>query len=66
MISVSRLNGSSFVLNCDIIETIEETPDTVISTTNGKKFVVKESIEQIVEKVLKYKNEIQNFVKKGE
>ncbi|MGI6778763.1 MAG: flagellar FlbD family protein [Acetivibrionales bacterium] len=55
MIRLTRLNGTSYILNCELIETIEETPDTVISTVNGKKFVVMETIEEIIEEVLKYK-----------
>jgi len=58
MIMLTRLNGTQFVLNCELIETIEETPDTVITTTNGKKYVIKENIEEIVEKVVKYKSKI--------
>lgn len=58
MIKLTRFNGSEFVLNCELIETVEETPDTVISTINGKKLVVKENIEEIVDKVIKYKSKI--------
>jgi flagellar protein FlbD len=58
MIGLTRLNRSTFVLNCDLIETIEATPDTVISTVNGKKIVVSESVEEIVEKVILYKKRI--------
>ena len=46
------------MLNCELIETIEETPDTVISTINGKKLVVVETLEEVVEKVLEYKRQI--------
>ena len=59
MIRVTRLNGSSYVLNCELIETIESTPDTVITTTNGKKFVVAEDVDEIIDKVIKYKAKIQ-------
>ncbi len=59
MIRVTRLNGSIYVLNCELIETVEATPDTVITTTNGKKFVVAETVDEIVEKVIKYKAKIQ-------
>mgnify|MGYP000324020726 FL=1 len=59
MIRVTRLNGSSYVLNCELIETIESTPDTVITTTNGKKLVVAEDVDEIVDKVIKYKAKIQ-------
>jgi len=58
MIKLTRLNGTVYYLNCEIIETVEQTPDTVISTLNGKKFVVAETAEQIVEKVLEYKRNI--------
>ena len=55
MIDVTRLNKKSYVLNCEWIETIEETPDTVITLTNGKKIVVAETVEEIVQKVIEYK-----------
>ncbi len=58
MIRVTRLNGTSFVLNSEFIETVEATPDTVISTTTGKKFVVAETVEEIVERVINYKGRI--------
>ena len=61
MIRLTKLNGVQFILNCELIETIEQTPDTIISTTNGKKFVVTETIEKIVEKVLRYKRKIYLF-----
>lgn len=55
MIKVSRFNGSSFVINCEWIETVESTPDTVITLVNGKKFVVKESVDDIIAEVVEYK-----------
>ena len=51
MINVTRLNRSSLVLNCDLIEYIEYTPDTVITLTNDRKITVQETAEEIVEKV---------------
>ena len=58
MIEVTRLNGVRFSVNCDLIETIEETPDTVITLTNGKKFVVSENMEQIKSLVIDFKRQI--------
>lgn len=58
MIRLTRLNDLEFVLNNDLIETIEETPDTVVSLSNGKKFVVKESVDEIVERMIQYKRRI--------
>lgn len=59
MIRVTRLNGSSYILNCELIETIEATPDTVITTINGKKLVVADAVEDIVNRVIEYKAKIQ-------
>ncbi len=58
MIRLTKLNRSSFVLNCELIETLESTPDTVISTVNGKKYVVIESIDEVIDKVIQYKGSI--------
>jgi flagellar protein FlbD len=55
MIVLSRLNGDKFVLNAYFIETIEETPDTVISLTSGKKLMVKDKAEDVVKRVIEYK-----------
>ena len=48
MIDVTRFNGKSFVLNAELIEVMEETPDTVITLTTGHKYVVKESVEEVI------------------
>ncbi|SHL96533.1 flagellar protein FlbD [Anaerosporobacter mobilis DSM 15930] len=58
MIEVTRLNGARFSINCDLIETVEETPDTVITLTNGKKFIVSENMEQIKKLVINFKKQI--------
>lgn len=54
MIYLSRLDGSSFVLNADRIETIEAHPDTVITNVDGKHFVVKENVDAVVARVVAY------------
>ena len=58
MIDLTRFNGTGFMVNCDLIETIEETPDTVVTLTTGKKIIVKESRQQIKNLVLSYKRKI--------
>lgn len=58
MIELTKLNGLKFILNGELIETLEETPDTVISTTTGKKIVVAEKTEEIVKKVIEYKRKL--------
>lgn len=64
MIEVTRLNNKVFVLNCEWIETVEATPDTVITLTNGKKYVVAETVEDIVQKVIEYKQKLLFHVEK--
>ena len=58
MIEVTRLNGTTVLINSDLIETVEETPDTVISLTTGKKFIVKESKKKKKNLVKSYKRDI--------
>ena len=64
MIKVTRLNGTTFVLNCEWIETVEATPDTVITTIHGKKYVVAETVEQVIEKMVEYKGRILSYSQK--
>ncbi len=54
MIYVTRLNGKQLVLNADLIETMEETPDTVITLTGGNKYVVAEAAEVLIARVQEY------------
>ncbi len=58
MIKVTRLNGKEFYINTDLIEFIESTPDTVISMTTGRKVIVQEEIEEILNRIYEYKNRI--------
>ena len=55
MIKVTRLNDSELVINDDLIEFVESTPDTIVSLTTGKKIMVKESIEEIINRVAEFK-----------
>jgi len=48
MITLTKLNGTKFVLNCDLIETIQENPDTTIRLSNGNVYIVKEPSDMIV------------------
>ena len=58
MIDVTKINGKSIVINADIIQAVEETPDTVITLTTGTKYIVKESSQEIKDKVISYKRSI--------
>lgn len=54
MITVTRLNGSRVTVNALFIETIEETPDTILTLTTGKKIVVTEKSEEVIRLVKTY------------
>ncbi|MCA9305475.1 MAG: flagellar FlbD family protein [Phycisphaerales bacterium] len=54
MIVLTRLNGQPFVLNADLIRTIEQTPDTTISLTTGERMVVSESLREVVDRAIDY------------
>lgn len=58
MIELTRLNDKKFTLNAELIESVEEVPDTVITLTNGKKLFVKESRQNVQNLVLLYKQEV--------
>lgn len=66
MIKVTRFDGNEIVINAELIETVEATPDTVISLTTKNKILVRESVDDIVGKVINYKQNIHTFPDKGE
>jgi len=58
MIRLTRLNNEPFLVNCELIEFVDETPDTVVSMMSGRKIVVAESSSEVKRLVLEYKREI--------
>ena len=62
MIKLTRLNKQEYYLNSDMIETVEMTPDTVITMLNGKKFIVSESSEEVVDRVVRFRGKIKSFL----
>jgi flagellar protein FlbD len=61
MIELTRLNGKDLVVNAELIELIERTPDTILTLTTGRKIMVKESVEEVVKKVKEYIKEIKGI-----
>ncbi len=57
MIEVTKLNDTKILINAELIETVEETPDTVISFVTGKKIIVKESRQEVKNLVVLYKRD---------
>lgn len=58
MIKATALNNKEFFINSDLIEKLESTPDTVITLTNEKKFVVKESPEELINRIIEFRKKI--------
>ena len=58
MIPLRRLNNQPIIVNCDLIESIESTPDTVVTLTSGNKLIVRDSLEDIRQRVIAFKREI--------
>ena len=58
MIRLTRLNGQQVTVNAELIEAVEETPDTVVSLTTGRKLVVKETADELIARVVAYRRSI--------
>ena len=58
MVKLTLYNDADIVVNADLIESVERTPDTLISLTTGKKIMVKESVEDVISSVVAYRRQI--------
>ena len=58
MIEVTKINGVKILVNPDLIEVVEETPDTVLTLTTGRKIIVKESRQEVKNLVKSYRKDI--------
>ncbi len=58
MIQLTRLNHVPLIVNSDLIEHVEVTPDTVVALTTGQKFLVLESAEEVVNRVIQFRKDI--------
>ena len=58
MIALRRLNNETLMVNPDLIEFLESTPDTVVTLTSGNKFVVRDSMDEVREKIIEFKRRI--------
>ena len=59
MIPITHLNATEFFLNTELIESVEATPDTVLTLTTGKKILVRETVPEVVERIKIYQKEMQ-------
>ncbi len=58
MIRITRLNNTELIVNADLIEFIEATPDTIITLTTGQKLIASEPVEEIIERVIAFRRRI--------
>ena len=65
MILLTKINGQQIVVNCDLIEYIEETPDTVITLTNNDKVIVRDRMVEIIDMVVHYRRMVAGLVEAG-
>ena len=62
MILLTKINKAQVAINCDKIQFMEETPDTVITFDNGDKVVVKDRMNEIIEKIVEYRRRVWRMV----
>ena len=55
MIKVRKINGEEIIINAELIETVEARPDTTISLVTGNKIIVKDTVAEVIEKVIEYR-----------
>lgn len=61
MIALTKFNGEVMVVNAELIETVEKTPDTIVSLVTGKKYMVKETVEDVIDRVVEYRRQLPPF-----
>lgn len=58
MIACKKINGQNIYINAELIEFIESTPDTIITTTTGKKIIVLDTVDEVIQRIIDYKKKI--------
>lgn len=58
MIKLTRLNNQPLVVNCDLIKSVENAPDTVLTLVTGEKIIVRETTEQILDRVIAFRRAV--------
>ena len=64
MIEVTRFNGRKLVINAELVKFVESTPDTLITLTTNDRILVKDKVEEVVEKIIQYQRLIRNGIEK--
>jgi flagellar protein FlbD len=63
MITVTRLDGVRVLLNDELIETIQQTPDTMVSLVNGQKLLVRDTPDELVQRVIEFKQRVRGWAR---
>jgi flagellar protein FlbD len=58
MIRLTRRNGNAFIVNAELVRTVEETPDTIVTLRDGEKLLVLEDADTVVERVIAYQRSV--------
>jgi len=58
MIKLRKLNGTEIVVNAELIESVESTPDTVLNLATGNRFLVRDGVQDVIDKVVEYKKQV--------
>ncbi|HTR67115.1 MAG TPA: flagellar FlbD family protein [Terriglobales bacterium] len=58
MIRLTRLNSQALIVNSDLVKFVEQAPDTLITLLNGEKFMVLESVDQVVERIIEFRRSV--------
>lgn len=61
MIRLTRLNGQPLVVNAEVIKTVEQTPDTMVTLLNGDHLIVRETLDEVVERAIDYGRRLRIF-----
>ncbi len=62
MVRLTQINGEEIVINSDLIETVEKAHDTIVTLTTSRKILVRESVEEIIDRVVEYRKRIEGGV----
>jgi len=65
MIKVTRLNQKELIVNAEMVEFVEATPDTLVTLASGKKIMVSESVDEILARVIDYKRKCNQLIASG-
>jgi flagellar protein FlbD len=61
VIKVTRINGEEYVLNAEFIQYVEAKPDTIITLTNKERLIVKESVDEVIRRIIEYGRALRTF-----